>query len=179
MKKTTVLLSVEQIAHSIIVLRGQRVLLDSELAALYNVPTKALNQAVKRNAARFPQDFVFRLNPDETEVLNRSQIVTGSQKHRDPRFPPYAFTEHGAIMAATVLSSTKAVEMSIYVVRAFVQLRNWLASNKALAQKLQQLERKVSAHDQAIAEIISTIRQLMNQPVTKSRPIGFTANLDE
>jgi hypothetical protein len=90
-------------------LRGQRVILDAELAALYGVATKVLNQAVKRNVERFPEDFMFRLTRTETEALNRSQIVTGSQKHRDPRFPPFAFIEHGAIMAATVLNSPRAV----------------------------------------------------------------------
>jgi hypothetical protein len=171
-------LSVEHIANSIMVFHGQRVLLDNELAALYSVPTNALNQTVKRNIARFPEDFVFILSNDETKILNRSQFVTGSQKHRDPRFPPRAFTEHGAIMAATVLNSSQAIETSIYVVRAFVQLRNWLASNKALAQKLQQLERKVASHDQSISEIVKTIRELMTSQVTKRRPIGFTADLN-
>src|SRR5271170_56306 len=106
----------EQIARAILILRGHRVLLDSELAALYGVTTKRLNEQVKRNAERFPDDFMFRLTRTETEALNRSQIATGSQKHRDPRFPPYVFTEHGAIMAATVLNSPQAVEMSVYVV---------------------------------------------------------------
>ncbi len=92
--KRTTGMPVEQIIQTIAILRGHRVLLDAELAALYGVTTKALNQAVKRNSARFPKDFIFRLSPEETESLNRSQIVTGSQKHRDPRFPPYAFTEH-------------------------------------------------------------------------------------
>jgi hypothetical protein len=91
---------VEQIGRSILILRGHRVLLDSELAALYGVTTKRLNEQVKRNAERFPDDFIFRLTRTETEVLNRSQIATGSQKHRDPRFPPFAFTEHGAILSA-------------------------------------------------------------------------------
>jgi ORF6N domain len=100
---------VEQIGRSILILRGHRVLLDSELAALYGVTTKRLNEQVKRNAERFPDDFIFRLTRTETEALNRSQIATGSQKHRDPRFPPFAFTEHGAIMAATVLNSPRAV----------------------------------------------------------------------
>src|SRR5579864_6506951 len=113
----------EHIARDILVLRGHRVLLDSHLAALYGVTTKRLNEQVKRNAERFPLDFMFRLNRVETEGLNRSQFATGSQKHRDPRFPPFAFTEHGAIMAATVLNSPRAVELSIYVVRAFVKLR--------------------------------------------------------
>jgi ATP-dependent Clp protease ATP-binding subunit ClpA len=174
---------VEQISHSILILRGQRVLPDAELAALYGVTTKALNQAVKRNADRFPEDFMFRLNQTETESLNRSQIVTGSQKHRDPRFPPYAFTEHGAIMAASILNSSRAIEVSVYVVRAFVQLRELLASNKELARRFAQLEtrldKKLFAHDEAIAAILSAIRQLMHPPVPKRRPIGFTANINE
>jgi hypothetical protein len=160
-------------------LRGQRVILDAELAALYGVATKVLNQAVKRNVDRFPEDFMFRLTRTETEALNRSQIVTGSQKHRDPRFPPFAFTEHGAIMAATVLNSPRAVEMSVYVVRAFVQLRELLASNTALARKLNELEGKLKNHDEAITAILSAIRELMNPPPPKRRPIGFTANLTE
>ena len=176
-RKTSALVPVERITQSILVLRGQRVLLDSELAELYDVPTKVLNQAVKRNVARFPEDFMFRLIKTEVDAVNRSQLVTGSQKHRDPRFPPYAFTEHGVIMAATVLNSPRAVEMSIYVVRAFVQLRELLASNKDLAMRLDELEvrltRKLDTHDQAITEIIKTIRQLMNPPETKKRPIGF------
>jgi len=177
--KQAALIPVEHIAQSILILRGQRVLLDSELAALYQVQTKRLNEQVKRNTDRFPEDFMFRLTRAEVEILNRSQNATGSQKHRDPRFPPYAFTEHGAIMAATILSSTRAIEMSIYVVRAFVQLREILASNKELAQRLNELERKIDTHDQAITGILKTIRELMHTPEPKKRPIGFTANLDE
>jgi hypothetical protein len=120
---------------------------------------------------------MFRLTATETAALNRSQNVTGSQKHRDPRFPPYAFTEHGAIMAATILSSPRAVEMSVYVVRAFVRLRELLGSNTALARKLDELERKYKHHDDAIAAILSAIRELMNPPEPKRRPIGFTADL--
>jgi ATP-dependent Clp protease ATP-binding subunit ClpA len=173
---------VDQIGRSILILRGHRVLLDAELGALYGVTTKALNQAVKRNADRFPRDFMFRLNQTETESLNRSQSVTGSQRHRDPRFPPYAFTEHGAIMAASILNSPRAVEVSVYVVRAFVQLRELLASNKELARRLAQLEtrldKKLTTHDEAIAAILSAIRQLMHPPEPKRRPIGFTANIE-
>ncbi len=102
----------ERITQSILVLRGHKVLLDADLAALYEVPTKRLNEQVKRNIERFPADFMFRLDREEVDALNRSQVATGSQKHRDPRFPPYAFTEHGAIMAATVINSPQAVEMS-------------------------------------------------------------------
>ncbi|GFE89080.1 ORF6N domain-containing protein [Steroidobacter agaridevorans] len=154
--KNAALISVEHVAQSIFILRGQRVLLDSELAALYQVPTKRLNEQVKRNLDRFPEDFMFRLSRPEVDVLNRSQIATGSQKHRDPRYPPYAFTEHGAIMAATILNSQRAIEMSIYVVRAFVQLRDPLASNRQLAEKFAELERKVSSHDRAIVGILKT-----------------------
>jgi phage regulator Rha-like protein len=171
------------IAHAILVLRGHRVLLDVELANIYGVTTKALNQAIKRNAERFPEDFRFQLNRVEVEALNRSQSVTGSQKHRDPRFPPFAFTEHGAIMAATVLNSAQAVEMSIYVVRAFVQLRELLRSNKELAKRLDQLEarieKKLTFHDDAIAAMLSAIRNLMNPPAPKRRGIGFTADISD
>jgi hypothetical protein len=117
----------------------------------------------------------------EAAELNRSQSVTGSQKHRDPRHAPYAFTEHGAIQAANVINSERAVEMSIYVVRAFVQLRELLASNSELARRLDELEarieKKLSGHDQAIAAMLSAIRGLMNAPVPKRRGIGFTADL--
>lgn len=174
----TAVVGVEHITRTILLLRGQRVILDAELAALYGVSTKALNQAVKRNVQRFPEDFLFRLDRTEIDALNRSQTVTGSQKHRDPRFSPFAFTEHGAIMAATVLNSRRAVEMSVYVVRAFVQLRELLASNAELARKLDDLERKLKGHDEAISAILSAIRGLMNLPAPKRRGIGFTADLE-
>ncbi|MDE2448353.1 MAG: ORF6N domain-containing protein [Gammaproteobacteria bacterium] len=177
--RSAALVPVEHITQSILVMRGQKVLLDAELAALYGVSTKRLNEQVKRNAARFPEDFLFRLRSDEVEALNRSHFATGSQKHRDPRFPPYAFTEHGAIMAASILNSPRAVEMSVYVVRAFVRLRDLLASNTALARKLDELERKYQHHDDTIKAILSAIRELMNPPQAKRRPIGFTADLSK
>src|SRR5215470_12359461 len=124
--KRTDVVSLEQITDSILAFRGHKVLLDAELAELYGVPTKRLNEQVKRNAGRFPEDFLFRLRHTEVEALNRSHFATGSQKHRDPRFPPYAFTEHGAIMAAMILNSPRAIDMSVYVVRAFVKLRGIL-----------------------------------------------------
>lgn len=174
-RRTTV--PIEPITQSIVVVRGQKVLLDSALASLYGVGTKRLNEQVKRNLARFPKDFLFRLTPAEIETLNRSHFATGSQRHRDPRFPPYAFTEHGAIMAATVLNSRRAVEMSVYVVRAFVRLREVIATNRELAHKLAQLERKLETHDDAILEILAAIRGLMSPPQPKRRGIGFTADL--
>jgi hypothetical protein len=179
MARSKALAPVADITRTILVLRRQRVILDADLAPLYGVPTKALNQAVKRNAERFPDDFMFRLTRIEVEALNRSQSVTGPQKHRDPRFPPYAFTEHGAIMAATILNSPRAVEMSLYVVRAFVRLRELLASNTALARKLDELERKYQRHDEAITAILSAIRELTNPLAPKRRSIGFTADLTE
>ncbi|TCS74099.1 ORF6N domain-containing protein [Sulfuritortus calidifontis] len=171
---------VEHLTHSILVLRGQRVLLDSDLAALYGVETKRLNEQVRRNRDRFPPDFIFELSQDEYANL-KSQIATSSWGGR--RKPPLVFTEHGAIMAATVLNSPRAVEMSVYVVRAFVQLREMLAGNKELAKRLDELERRVEAklqtHDQAIAGLIQTIRELMKPPQTKKRPIGFVTPKDD
>ena len=150
-KKQQALPTIEPIEPVIRIIRGQRVILDSDLATLYSVTTKALNQAVNRNSERFPEDFMFRLTKAEwksltsqTAISNRSQFVTGSQKHRDPRYLPYAFTEHGAVMAANVLNSESAVAMSVYVVRAFVKLREVLASSDELAKKLDALERKLT-----------------------------------
>lgn len=164
------------------VLRGQRVLLDADLAKLYGVTSKRLNEQVRRNRNRFPEDFAFHLEFNEL-LMNRAQIATGSQKHRDPRFPPLAFTEHGAIMAATVLNSPRAVEMSVYVVRAFVKLRQVLASNTELARKLEALEKSVATLDartrHQFEDVYTAIRALMTTPTTKKRPIGFMADLDK
>lgn len=168
----------ETIGQSILVIRDQRVILDADLARLYQVPTKALNQAVRRNAARFPVDFVFRLTQAEMRTLHRSHSVTGSQKHRDPRVTPNAFTEHGALMAASMLNSERAIQVSVYIIRAFVHLRGLLASNDALALQLDELERKYKHHDDAIAAILSAIRDLMSRPVGKTRGIGFTADIE-
>ena len=151
-------------------------MLDRDLAEIYGVSTGRLNEAVKRNAARFPEDFMFQLTEPEAQNL-RSQIAISSWGGR--RYQPFVFTEYGAIQAANVLRSPRAIEMSLYVVRAFVQLREMLTSNKELAQRLDELERKLATHDQAITGILKTIRELMNSPVPKKRPIGFTANLDE
>lgn len=169
-------LSPQVLAGRILVIRGQRVLLDSDLAQLYETETKVFNQAVKRNLKRFPPDFMLTLTPEEFESL-RSQNVTSNRGGR--RYLPLAFTEHGAIMAASVLNSDRAVEMSVYVVRAFVQLRELLVDHKALAEKLAALEGRVSQHDNALAEVIQAIRALMVQPKPANRPIGFTADLHE
>ncbi len=154
-------------------IRGVQVMLDSDLAAIYGVPTKAFNQAIKRNAERFPQDFAFRLTEAECAAL-RSQFVTSKTGRGGRRYLPWAFTEHGAIMAASVLNSPRAVEMSVFVVRAFVRLRDFARGHAELAAKLRQLERRVGAHDHEIAEILQAIRQLTRPPASSRRRIGFT-----
>jgi hypothetical protein len=169
---------VEHITKSILVLRGQRVLLDTELAALYGVSTKRFNEQVRRNRERFPADFMFQPTDEELMAL-RSQIATlkgGRGQHR--KYMPYAFTEHGAIMAATILNSSRAVEMSVYVVRAFVKLRDLLSSNRELARRFAQLEtrldKKLTEHDEAIAAILfrhpPAHGQIVNTLVTQSKP---------
>jgi hypothetical protein len=172
----------EGVVSAILILRGQRVLMDSELAALYGVSTRRFNEQVRRNRKRVPADFMFQLTAEETSS-SRSQnatLKTGRGQHR--KYLPYVFTEHGAIMAATILNSPRAIETSVCVVRAFVQLRKMLASNKELARRFAQLEtrldKKLSVHDEAIAAIASAIRELMNPPAPKRRGIGFTATLD-
>jgi ORF6N domain len=177
------LVPAQDITRAILVLRGQRVLLDAELATLYGVTTKRFNEQVKRNRERFPEDFMFQLTAEEAQ-RSRSQFATlNSGRGQNIKYRPYAFTEHGAIMAATILNSPRAVEMSVYVVRAFVQLRELLSSNKELARRFAQLEtrldKKLTTHDEAIAAILSAIRQLMHPPAPKRRPIGFTADLAE
>lgn len=156
----------------ILFLRKQKVILDRDLAELYKVPVRQLNQAVKRNRERFPGDFMFQLTGSEDEIL-RSQNVISNPGRGGRRYLPYAFTEHGAIMAATVLNSKRAVEMSIFVVRAFVRLREMLAGNRRLAAKIYDLEQKVETHDSAIQKLIEAIEELMAPaPKTGSR-IGF------
>jgi len=174
-KKTTgnkLIVSVEQIESRIFIIRGQKVMLDADLAELYGVVTKRLNEQVRRNSERFPEDFMFQLT-----AIEKAEVVANCDHLAKLRFSPslpYAFTEHGALMLGNVLKSEQAVEVSLMVVRAFVRMRELLAGNKELSQKLNQLERKVGAHDKAIAEIINAIRELTapEQP-KKKRPIGF------
>ena len=174
MNQSVAALSPLALAGRIVVIRGQRVLLDADLAQLYEVETKRFNQQIKRNPMRFPADFMFRLTEEEYESL-RSQNVTSKRGGR--RYLPLAFTEHGAIMAASVLNSDRAVEMSVYVVRAFVQLRAVLLDHKALADKLAALERRVSHHDNSLAEVIEAIRALMAQPKSAHRPMRVPADV--
>jgi len=166
-----------EVSQRILVIRGQRVLLDTDLAALYGVAVKRLNEQVARNQAKFPADFMFRLEFSELGIL-RSQVATSSWGGR--RYRQIAFTEHGAIMAATVLNSPRAVHMTVYVVRAFVKLREALASNVELARKLAALEKSVANLDsrtrRQFEHVYAAIRLLMARPDPPSRPIGFTAN---
>lgn len=154
----------------ILLLRGQRVILDQDLAELYGVETRRLNEQIKRNLDRFPADFMFQLTAKEWANL-KSQFATSSWGGR--RTTPYAFTEHGAVMAASVLNSPEAVEASVFVVRAFIAMRDALASSQVLARKLLELERKVGGHDETITALVSAIRQLMETPGPKKRKIGF------
>ena len=168
-----------RVEEMIVTVRGDRVILDQHLARLYGVTTKALNQAVKRNPGRFPADFVYQLTFQEVTGLrsqivtsntapDRSQPVTGSRGGR--RYPPYAFTAHGALMAANVLNSPRAVQMSVFVVRAFVRMRGALTETRQLARKLEELERKYDARFKAVFD---AIRALMAPPEKARRSIGF------
>lgn len=159
--------------RTILILRGRRVIFDSDLAGLYGASAKRLNEQVKRNTGRFPADFAFKLTPEEFETL-RSQFATSKPERRGGRRTlPTAFTEHGALMAASVLNSAKAVEMSIQVVRAFVRLRHLLASHHQLAAKLDELERKIATHDTRIVALFDAVRSLMAAPDKPKRQIGF------
>jgi hypothetical protein len=174
--------SLAQITGWILVLRGHRVLLDSNLADLYGVATKVLVQAVKRNIQRFPEDFMMQLTAAEWVVL-RSQFVTSKTNRGGRRYLPFAFTEQGVAMLSSVLGSERAISVNIEIMRAFVRMRQLLGSNKELARRFAQLEaridKKLAEHDGAITAILSAIRELMNPPAPKRRPVGFTANLNE
>jgi len=173
------IIPIGQIEQRILLIRGQRIMLDADLASLYGTTTKRLNEQVKRNLRRFPEDFMFQLTTKEWADLtsqiamsnaqsNRSQIATGSQRHRDPRFTPYAFTEHGALMAANILRSERAIQMSVFVVRAFIRMRQMIIQQQGLARKLAELEKKLTerldVHETAITEVLRQIMRLLSPP---------------
>jgi len=164
--------AVFSVESRILFLRQQRVIIDADLAELYGVSVKQLNQQIKRNRERFPADFLFQLKADEYKVL-RSQIVTSKPGSGGRRYLPFVFTEHGAIMAATVLNSQRAVQMSVFVVRAFVRLREMLATNRQLAVKVHELENRLDGHDGAIQDLIEAIKDLMTPADPPRRKIGF------
>lgn len=176
---------IETVENAIHLIRGQRVMLDSDLALIYGVSTKQLNQQLKRNANRFPVDFAFQLTAEEFTNL-KSQIATSSlqakrnlrshfvtSSYGGRRYRPWVFTEHGAIMLASVLNSDVAVEASVRVVRAFVRLRELVSANAGLASKFAELERRLDVHDEAIAQLFAAIRQLLAPAPVKKREIGF------
>jgi hypothetical protein len=179
-----------RIAQSIYLLRGQKVMLDYDLAALYGVEARVLNQAVKRNASRFPKDFMFQISAEEMELVsqfvtsptreesdkrvkNSSQFVMSSRKHRGKRYRPYAFTEQGVAMLSSVLNSERAIKVNIAIMRSFVKLRQTLETNRELARKFAELEKRVGKHDEKIDAILEAIRQLMAPDETPRREIGF------
>jgi hypothetical protein len=183
----------DELEPLIFTIRGRRILLDTDLARLYGVTTKALNQAVKRNPSRFPGDFAFRLDSAEFAALrsqeatsssqhteyarqngNRSQIVTSSPKHRGTSLGAWAFTEHGALMAANVLRSERAVQMSVFVVRAFVRLREHIAANTAVLKRLAEIDRTLLRHDAALRDVYQKLLPLLQPPADPpKRRIGF------
>lgn len=163
--------AIQMIAPSIMLLRGQRVILDADLASLYGVETRVFNQAVKRNLDRFPQDFMFQLTPEE-----KKEVITNCDNLSRLKYSPslpYAFTEHGAVMAATILNSSRAVEVSVYVVRAFVELRSILAAHEELSHRLDELEGRVGKHDEYIVLLVEAIRQLALPEDGTDKRIGF------
>ncbi|MCG6951922.1 MAG: ORF6N domain-containing protein [Betaproteobacteria bacterium] len=166
----------EQIAQTIALLRGQKVLLDATLAGLYGVETRVLIQAVKRNRERFPGDFLFQLTTEEAEALRSQTVISRAPGRGGRRYRPYAFTEQGVAMLSSVLRSKQAIQVNVEIMRAFVRLRGMLAANRQLAVKLEELERKIASHDQSIAGILSAIRQLMASPEPRRRPIGFVTS---
>ena len=165
-------LLVERVERQILLIRGHKVMLGTDLAVLYGVPTKRLNEQVRRNLRRFPSDFMFQLTWEESEELSRSQFAT-LKRGGNIKYLPYVFTEQGVAMLSTVLNSERAIQANIAIIRAFVKLRQMLATHRELAQKLSGLERKVEGHDRQIHSIFEAIRQLMKPPESPRRRIGF------
>ncbi|OQA25334.1 MAG: ORF6N domain protein [Verrucomicrobia bacterium ADurb.Bin345] len=173
MKGDSAVIPMERIERMILLIRGQKVMLDSDLADLYGVRTKRLNEQVKRNAHRFPADFMFQLTAEE-----KSEVVANCDHLRGLRFSPtkpYAFTEHGALMVASVLNSPRAVDTSVFVIRAFVRLRQLVVTHRELARKIEELDRRSRGHDVQIRALVDAIRRLMAPDVGKPKRIGFGA----
>ncbi|MBI2069147.1 MAG: ORF6N domain-containing protein [Elusimicrobia bacterium] len=170
------LVPTEVVERRIYVIRGQKVMLDRDLADLYGVETRVLNQAVKRNIERFPKDFMFRLNKKETKNWISQIVISNFAVKMGLRKPPYAFTEYGAMMLASVLNSQRAIDMSVYIVRAFIKLRELLVTHKDLAQKLAQFENRLESHEGHIQSLYDAIHRLMESPEPPDEPkrrIGF------
>src|SRR3989338_3335001 len=170
--ENSIIISSERIISKIYIIRNRKIMIDRDIAELYGVPTRALNQAVKRNIKRFPADFMFQI--DKKEMKNwKSQIVTSNSEKMGLRKQPLAFTEHGILMLSSVLHSQRAIQVNIAIMRAFVKLREVLATHKELAQKFKELEHRVGRHDEEIQAIFDAIRQLMSPPQKPKGKIGF------
>ncbi|MEE4602622.1 MAG: ORF6N domain-containing protein [Desulfobacteraceae bacterium] len=163
---------VGKIENRILLIKGEKVIIDADLAEFYGVPTKRLNEQVKRNKDRFPHDFMFQLSPDE-----KAEVVANCDHLENLKYSralPYAFTEHGAIMAAGVLNTSRAIEVSVFIVRAFVKVRQMVAGHKDLQRKIAQIERRLTDRDEQIIELVNLIKQLLNpEPPPKKRRIGY------
>ena len=170
--KSTEIVAEVRILKSIIVIRGEKVILDSDLAQLYNVETRRLNEQVRRNIDKFPKDFMFQLTMDEFLNL-KSQIATSSSGWGGRRKPPLVFTEHGALQAANVLNSQQATKMSVFIIRAFMRLREMALKNEKLAIKVEQLESRVSNHDEIWIDLIEEIKKIIATPKSKKNTVGF------
>jgi len=175
-KKSAVTVPLERIEQKILLIREQKVMLDSDLADLYGVQVGVLNQAVKRNLNRFPTDFMFQLTDVEWECLRSQFVILNKGRGRHRKYMPYVFTEHGILMLSSVLRSDRAVEVNIQIMRTFVRLRNMLSSHANLAKKLTELEGK---YDENFRVVFDALRQLMSPPETKKRRIGFIVHEDE
>jgi len=172
MVNETMQIPIEVVISKIIFVRGEKVLLDRDLAELYGVETKVLKQAVRRNIKRFPNDFMFELTKEEFENW-RSQFVTSNAEKMGLRYSPMAFTEQGVAMLSSVLRSNRAIEVNVAIMRAFVQLRKMISSHKELAHKLLELEQRLEGHDEQIQVIFEAIKQLMMPPKKSRKRIGF------
>jgi len=163
---------VGKIENRILLIRGEKVIVDADLAEFYGVPTKRLNEQVKRNANRFPDDFMFQLTKNE-----KSEVVANCDHLENLKYSrslPYAFTEHGAIMAASILNTPKAIEVSVFIVRAFIKLRQFISGQKDLQQKISRIEERLTGHDEQMVELVDLIKRLLDpDPPPKKRRIGF------
>ena len=172
MSEKKAMVPVGRIEQRILLIQGEKVIVDADLAEFYGVPTKRLNEQVKRNKDRFPNDFMFQLSAEE-----KSEVVANCDHLSKLKYSsslPYVFTEHGAIMAASVLNSPRAVEVSVFIVRAFIKLRRMIAENKELSRKIVKIERHLAEHDNQIMELVKAIKQLLKpDPLPKKRRIGF------
>ncbi len=167
---------IESIENKIFIIRKQKVMLDADLAQLYQVPTKRLNEQVRRNLTRFPEDFMIRLTGEESEIL-RSQFATSRLIRRGRTHAVYAFTEHGVVMLSAILNSPRAVSMSIFITRAFIKMRTLIESQKELAEKVDKMEQRQKELSELLSSVYSVVKQLMNLPARSKPHIGFDQNV--